>query len=69
MGQSAPEAEHIKIVLHGEKPDAVVMTMPRTALLVMAADMVMPTGNRSGTNMAPTACRAVPATKHAKILA
>ncbi len=34
-----PEAEHIDIVLHGEKPDALVMTMPRTALLVMAADM------------------------------
>jgi carbamoylphosphate synthase large subunit len=35
-----PEAEHIEIVLHGERPDALIMTMPRTALLVMAADMV-----------------------------
>ncbi len=40
-----PEAEHVEIVLHGvvphcERPDALIMTMPRTALLVMAADMV-----------------------------
>ena len=34
-----PEAEHIEVVLHGKKPDALVMTLPRTALLALVADM------------------------------
>ncbi|MBU2765832.1 hypothetical protein HAP94_06395 [Acidithiobacillus ferrivorans] len=34
-----PEAEHIEIVLHGEKPDALVMTLPRIGLLGMAAEL------------------------------
>ena len=34
-----PEAEHVEIVLHGEKPDALIMTLPRIHLLGMVADM------------------------------
>ena len=34
-----PEAEHVEIVLHGEKPDALIMTLPRINLLGMVADM------------------------------
>ena len=34
-----PEAEHVQIVLHGAPPDALVMTLPRTALLALVADM------------------------------
>ena len=32
-----PEADHVHIVLHGEPPDALVMTMSRTALLALVA--------------------------------
>jgi hypothetical protein len=38
-----PEAEHVKVVLHGEQPEswpiALVLTMPRAALLALAADL------------------------------
>jgi carbamoylphosphate synthase large subunit len=34
-----PKEDHVEIVLHGEKPDALVMTMPRASLLSMVADM------------------------------
>ena len=34
-----PEAEHVEIVLHGEKPDALTMTLPRINLLGMVADL------------------------------
>ncbi len=34
-----PEAGHVEIVLHGERPDALVMTLPRINLLGMVADM------------------------------
>ena len=34
-----PEAEHVEIVLHGEKPDALIMTLPRVALLGMVSDL------------------------------
>ncbi|MHB1641931.1 MAG: hypothetical protein ACYCS8_04650 [Acidithiobacillus sp.] len=34
-----PEAEHVEIVLHGEKPNALIMTLPRIGLLGMVADM------------------------------
>ena len=37
--KSHPDASHVEIVLHGEKPNALVMTMPRAALLSLAADM------------------------------
>lgn len=35
-----PEVEHVEIVLHGEKPDALSLTMPRAPLLGIAADLV-----------------------------
>lgn len=34
-----PEAEHVEVVLHGEKPDALIMTLPRIGLLGMVADL------------------------------
>lgn len=33
------EAEHVEVVLHGEKPDALIMTLPRVGLLGMVADL------------------------------
>jgi len=34
-----PKEDRVEIVLHGEKPDALVMTMPRASLLSMVADL------------------------------
>ena len=34
-----PEVEHVEVVLHGEKPDALIMTLPRIGLLGMVADL------------------------------
>lgn len=34
-----PEAEHVEIVLHGEKPDALIMTLPRINLLGMVSEL------------------------------
>ena len=34
-----PEAKHVKIVLHGEKPDALTMTLPRINLLGMVSEL------------------------------
>ncbi len=34
-----PEAEHVEIVLHGKKPDALIITLSRINLLGIAADL------------------------------
>ena len=34
-----PEAEHVEIVLHGEKPDALIITLSRINLLGMVAGL------------------------------
>jgi carbamoylphosphate synthase large subunit len=34
-----PQEDSVEIVLHGEKPHALIMTMPRATLLSMVADM------------------------------
>lgn len=34
-----PDAEHVEVILHGEKPDALIMALSRTALFSLMSEL------------------------------